>query len=233
MTRILVVDDEPQLLKTLRITLQARRDPGPRYEVATAADGREALLEAARNPPDAVLLDLGLPDMSGIAVLRSLRAWSPVPVLVLSGRADTAEKVAALDAGADDYVTKPFVMNELLARLRAALRRPETDGALARTVRIGDFALDLAGATVHRVAGDGPEVRLTPTEWRILEVLVRQPGRLVSGRHILLRVWGPGHEDRTNYLRVYVAGLRRKLERTPAQPRHLLTAPGLGYRFEP
>ncbi|MBF9068843.1 response regulator [Streptacidiphilus fuscans] len=228
MTRILIVDDEPQMLKALQINLQARH-----YTVATAADGRRALLEATQNPPDAVILDLGLPQIGGLQVIQALRAWSAVPVIVLSGRSEFAEKVAALDAGADDYVTKPFAMNELLARLRAALRRPTRAEAPAPTVEIGAFTVDLAGAVVRPSRGDGPQVRLTPTEWRILAVLLTHPGKLVTGAQILQQVWGPGHEQKTNYLRVYFAGLRRKLEADPSRPRHLLTEPGMGYRFEP
>jgi two-component system KDP operon response regulator KdpE len=227
-TRILIVDDEPQMLKALQINLQARH-----YTVATAADGRRALLEATQNPPDAIILDLGLPQIDGLQVLHALRAWSQVPVIVLSGRAEFSEKVEALDAGADDYVTKPFAMNELLARLRAALRRPTRAEPPAPTVVIGDFTVDLAGAVVRRTSGDGQSVRLTPTEWRILSVLLTHPGKLVTGRQILQQVWGPGHEQKTNYLRVYFAGLRRKLEPDAAHPRHLLTEPGMGYRFEP
>lgn len=222
MSRILVVDDEPQMLKALQINLRARH-----FTVSTAPDGRLALQEATRNPPDAVILDLGLPELDGLAVIRELRVWSEAPVIVLSGRAGSAEKVAALDAGADDYVTKPFSMNELMARLRAALRRPTTEELTRPTVTIGGHTLDLLRCEVT------PRLRLTPTEWRILSVLVQHPGRLVTGRHILQRVWGPGYEDRTNYLRVYFSGLRRKLEPDPAHPRHLLTEPGMGYRYEP
>ncbi|MBF9068312.1 response regulator [Streptacidiphilus fuscans] len=228
MTRVLVVDDEPQMLKALQINLQARR-----YTVATATDGRRALTEATRNPPDAIILDLGLPEIDGIQVIHALRAWSAVPVIVLSGRADSTEKVSALDAGADDYVTKPFAMNELLARLRAALRRPTSEDMVTAPIRLGDYVIDLDSCVVRPASGDGSPVRLTPTEWRILSVLVQNPGRLVTGRTILQRVWGPGRDDKTNYLRVYFAGLRRKLEPDPAHPRYLLTEPGMGYRFEP
>jgi two-component system KDP operon response regulator KdpE len=228
MTRILVVDDEPQMLKALQINLQARN-----YSVATAPDGRRALVEATRNPPDAIILDLGLPEIDGLDVIQSLRSWSAVPVIVLSGRSDSMEKVAALDAGADDYVTKPFAMNELLARLRAALRRPNSEELATAPVHLGDHIIDLDSCVVRPASGEGPPVRLTPTEWRILAVLVQNPGRLVTGRNILQRVWGPGRDDKTNYLRVYFAGLRRKLEPDPAHPRHLLTEPGMGYRFEP
>ena len=237
MTRVLLVDDEPQMLRALEINLRARQ-----YTVATAQDGPCALDEVARIPPDAVLLDLGLPGLDGIDVIRALRVWSTVPIIVLSGRTDAAGKIAALDAGADDYVTKPYSMDELLARLRAALRRPTTGEAHGTSAVIGDCTVDLASCTVRltRAAKDGATLpqddealRLTPTEWRIMSVLLNQPGRLVTGRDILLSVWGPGHERNTNYLRVYLSGIRRKLERDPAHPRHLLTEPGMGYRYEP
>ncbi|MEY9875547.1 two-component system KDP operon response regulator KdpE [Streptacidiphilus sp. MAP12-33] len=228
MTRILIVDDEPQMLKALQINLQARH-----YQVSVAGDGRQALMEATKNPPDAIILDLGLPQIGGMQVLQALRAWSAVPIIVLSGRSEFADKVAALDAGADDYVTKPFAMNELLARLRAALRRPTRAEPQAPKVVIGDFTVDVGGAVVRRTDGGITAVRLTPTEWRILAVLLAHPGKLVTGHQILQQVWGPGHEQKTNYLRVYFAGLRRKLEREPARPRHLLTEPGMGYRYEP
>ncbi|MFC1411591.1 response regulator [Streptacidiphilus sp. N1-12] len=232
MTRVLLVDDEPQLLRALQINLKARQ-----YTVATAPDGPRALEEAARIPPDAVILDLGLPGLDGIDVIHALRVWSAAPVIVLSGRTDAADKIAALDAGADDYVTKPFSMDELLARLRAVLRRPATGESHGTSAVIGDHIVDLASCTV-RPAGvaepsDDEALRLTPTEWRILTVLLNHPGRLVTGRSILLSVWGPGHERNTNYLRVYLSGIRRKLERDPAHPRHLLTEPGMGYRYEP
>jgi two-component system KDP operon response regulator KdpE len=233
-TRVLIVDDEPQLVRALQINLQIRQ-----YTVATAADGPRALDEAARVPPDAVLLDLGLPGLDGIDVIRALRVWSAVPIIVLSGRTDAADKIAALDAGADDYVTKPFSMNELLARLRAALRRPAAGEPPGGSAVIGDWTVDLASCTVRPVPGtatatdEHENLRLTPTEWRILTVLINRPGRLVTGTELLLSVWGPGHERKTNYLRVYLSGIRRKLEPDPAHPRHLLTEPGLGYRYQP
>ncbi|MFD4654706.1 response regulator [Kitasatospora sp. NPDC058444] len=224
MSEILIVDDEPALLRTLRINLSARQ-----YAVRTAASGGEALDRAAHSAPDAVLLDLGLPDLDGMDVLRGLRAHSAMPIIVLSGRTDAADKVGALDAGADDYLTKPFLMEELLARLRAVLRRPPGGVPLSRPV-IGDHTVDLAATAVN---GPNGPVRLTPTEWRILVLLLANPGRLVPGRQILREVWGPAQEGRGNYLRVYFAGLRRKLERDPARPRHLITEPGIGYRYVP
>ena len=235
MTRVLVVDDEPQMLRALRINLKARN-----YLVVTAADGDAALRLAARTPPEAVILDLGLPDLDGVEVIRALRVWSKVPIIVLSGRSGAAEKVAALDAGADDYVTKPFSMNELLARLRAVLRRPSPEEP-ALAADIGAYTVDLVNCTVRlrldavgeHGGGEPEEPRLTPTEWRVLTLLLGNPGRLVTGRQILDDVWGPGHESKTNYLRVYLAGLRRKLEADPAHPRHLLTEPGMGYRYQP
>ncbi|GLW74774.1 DNA-binding response regulator [Kitasatospora phosalacinea] len=225
MTRILVVDDEPQMLRTLKTNLHARR-----YAVLTAATGAEALDAAGRTPPDAVLLDLGLPDLDGMDIIRGLRAWSAVPIIVLSGRTDAHEKVEALDAGADDYLTKPFVMDELLARLRAVMRRPTSEPAAVPRFTVGAHTVDLAAAVV---TGPGGPVRLTPTEWKIMRLLLASPGRLVSGKQLLREVWGPDAEGHGNYLRVYLAGLRRKLEPDPARPRHLITEPGIGYRFEP
>ena len=235
MTRVLVVDDEPQMLRALRINLKARS-----YLVATAADGASALRQAVRTPPEAVILDLGLPDLDGVDVIHALRIWSKVPIIVLSVRSGAATMVAALDAGADDYVTKPFSMNELLARLRAVLRRPSPEEA-PLVAEVGAYTVDLSRCTVRLRSAEqqdpAPElpeaVRLTPTEWRVLALLIGHPGRLVTGRQILDEVWGPGHESKTNYLRVYLAGLRRKLEPDPAHPRHLLTEPGMGYRFQP
>jgi two-component system, OmpR family, KDP operon response regulator KdpE len=222
--RILIVEDEPALLRALRINLRARS-----YEVLTAAAGRPALTEAARHPPDAVILDLGLPDLDGVEVIRELRTWCQAPVIVLSGRTGSGDKIGALDAGADDYVTKPFSMEELLARLRAALRRDET-GPAGRQVSIGSCVVDLAARSVSR---DGQPVRLTPTEWRLLDILVHHPGQLVGSRRLLTEVWGPGYDQMGHYLRFHMAGLRRKLEDDPARPQHLLTEPGMGYRFQP
>lgn len=222
--RLLIVDDEPQILRALRINLQARQ-----YDVHTAIDGAEALHLAATARPDLIILDLGLPDIDGVEVIRKLRAWTPVPIVVLSGRADSRQKVDALDAGADDYVTKPFSIDELLARMRAVTRRqsgPEAPSA----VTVGRFHIDLAN---HLVTDEsGVRLHLTPTEWQLLEVLAAEPGKLISQQYLLQKVWGPTYQHETQYLRQYMAQLRRKLEPDPARPRHLLTEPGMGYRFE-
>ena len=222
MTSVLVVDDEPAIVRTLSINLRARD-----YEVFVAGDGRTALDVCREEKPDVVLLDLGLPDLSGVEVLRKLRTWSQVPVVVLSARHGSDDKVEALDEGADDYVTKPFGMDELLARVRAAVRRSGGSEADA-VVETDAFRLDLAAKQAWR---DGSEVHLTPTEWSLLEALVRRPGRLVPQRQLLKDVWGPAYGSETHYLRVYMAQLRRKLEPDPARPRHLITEPGMGYRF--
>ena len=226
MTRVLVVEDDPQLVRALIINLQARQ-----YGVDAAPDGATALRLAAARQPDVVMLDLGLPDMDGVDVIKGLRGWTRVPILVLSARQASDEKVAALDAGADDYVTKPFSMDELLARLRAAVRRTEeTPLATGATlVETADFTIDLLAKKLHR---DGRDVRLTPTEWHLLEILVTSPGRLITQRHLLQEVWGVTQSNKTNYLRVYMAQLRRKLEADPSHPRYLITEPGMGYRFE-
>jgi two-component system KDP operon response regulator KdpE len=225
-TTVLVVDDEPQIVRTLRINLTARG-----YHVLTAPDGRSALHAAAEGRPDVVVLDLGLPDLDGIEVIAGLRGWSSVPILVLSARTDPLDKVRALDAGADDYVTKPFGMAELLARLRAAVRRaviaPDREGTVVTT---DVFTVDLLAKKVRK---DDTDVHLTPTEWGMLEILVRNPGRLIPQKQLLQEVWGPAATAQSHYLRVYMAQLRRKLEREPAHPRHLITEPGIGYRFEP
>jgi two-component system, OmpR family, KDP operon response regulator KdpE len=223
-TLVLVVDDEPQIQRALATTLRARG-----YEVDVTATGEEALRLAAAHHPALVVLDLGLPGIDGIEVVRGLRGWSTVPILILSAREHEAAKVAALDAGADDYVTKPFGMDELLARVRAALRRavPVEETAVITTQA---FAVDLAAKKVVR----GPdEVRLTPTEWHVVEALVRHPGKLMSQRQLLHEVWGPQYETETNYLRLYLAQIRRKLEPDPSRPRYFITEPGMGYRFEP
>jgi two-component system KDP operon response regulator KdpE len=236
MTTVLVVDDEPQILRALRINLRVRH-----YDVYAAATGAQALEEAAKHPPDLVILDLGLPDLDGVEVIAGLRGWTDAPIIVLSGRADSTDKVAALDAGADDYVTKPFNMDELLARMRAVSRRQAGEGAPPQ-VRIGDVIVDLAAKRVTRVPaagaesnGDRPDgdIRLTPTEWHLLEVLLRNAGKLISQRQLLAEVWGPGYQDATGNLRLYMAQLRRKLEPDPARPRWLVTEPGMGYRFQP
>ena len=225
MTSVLVVDDEPQIRRALRTNLAARG-----YEVLLAGSGEEALAKVATHHPDVVVLDLGLPGIDGMSVVEGLRGWTNVPIIILSVRDAEADKIAALDAGADDYVTKPFGMGELLARLRAATRRAASGDDEAAVITTDAFTVDLAAKRVHR---DGVEVHLTPTEWHLLEELVRHPGRLVSQRQLLQAVWGPQYETETNYLRVYLAQLRRKLERDPSRPRHLLTEPGMGYRFEP
>ncbi|KJK35643.1 Fis family transcriptional regulator [Streptomyces variegatus] len=226
MTRVLVVEDDPQLVRALVINLQARH-----YGVDAAPDGATALRLAAARQPDAVLLDLGLPDMDGVDIIKALRGWSRVPILVLSARQASDEKVAALDAGADDYITKPFSIDELLARLRAAVRRtddtPHAPGTML--VETADFSVDLIAKKVVR---DGQDVRLTPTEWHLLEILVTSPGRLITQKHLLQEVWGVSQRSKTNYLRVYMAQLRRKLETDPSHPRYLITEPGMGYRFE-
>jgi len=223
--RILVVDDEPQLLRALATNLKARG-----YEVDQAATGEAALMLAASHHPDLVVLDLGLPGIDGLEVISGLRGWSSVPIVVLSVREREADKVAALDAGADDYVTKPFGMDELLARLRAALRRAAPAEKEEPIVTTPDFTVDLAK---KRVSRDSKEVKLTPTEWEIVEILVRSEGRLVTQRQLLKAVWGPQYEKETNYLRVYLAQIRRKLEPDPSQPRYFVTEPRIGYRFEP
>lgn len=224
MSRILVVDDEPQILRALRINLTVRG-----YDVVTASTGAGALRAAAERPPDVVILDLGLPDMDGTEVLAGLRGWCTAPVIVLSARTDSADKVEALDAGADDYVTKPFGMDEFLARVRAAARRGTTAADTSEpSVETAAFTVDLAAKTVSR---QGEQVHLTPTEWGMLEMLVRNRGKLVGQKELLREVWGPAYDTETHYLRVYLAQLRRKLEDDPARPKHLITEAGMGYRF--
>jgi two-component system, OmpR family, KDP operon response regulator KdpE len=224
MTRVLVVDDEPQIRRALATNLRARD-----YDVELAETGEAALVIAARKHPEVVILDLGLPGIDGVEVIRGLRGWTSVPIIVLSVREAEQDKVAALDAGADDYVTKPFGMDELLARLRAALRRT-APGEEAAVVETDDFTVDL---TAKRVTTADAEVRLTPTEWHIVEVLVRNAGKLVTQRQLLQEVWGPQYEKETNYLRVYLAQIRAKLEPDPARPRYFITEARMGYRFEP
>jgi two-component system KDP operon response regulator KdpE len=237
---ILIVEDEADLVRALRINLRARK-----YQVLTAGTGREALAVAASHPPDAIILDLGLPDIDGTEVIVELRRWYHAPIIVLSGRTSPGDKIGALDVGADDYVTKPFAMAELLARLRAVLRRDEGEaspGQPRQADRIGQWLVDLTAHQVRRAAdgngngdaaGETETLRLTPTEWRILEILLRRPGQLVGSAQILTGVWGPGFQQRTNYLRFHMAHLRSKLEDNPARPRHLLTEPGMGYRYQP
>ncbi|WP_305786945.1 response regulator [Symbioplanes lichenis] len=225
MTRVLVVDDEPQIVRALTINLRARR-----YDVDAAPDGASALRLAGDRHPDLVVLDLGLPDMAGTDVIRGLRGWTGVPIIVLSGRVESHDKVGALDAGADDYVTKPFSIDELLARIRAVTRRAHAPGDALPTVTIGATTVDLGARRVTRGPG---EVRLTPTEWQLLEHLLRHPGKLLSQRTLLHDVWGPQYSTETNYLRQYMARLRRKLEDDPSRPAHLITEPGMGYRFRP
>ena len=222
--RVLVVDDEPGLVRALAINLRAHG-----WDVDIATNGQAALDAVAAVRPDVVVLDLGLPDLGGVDVIAGIRGWAAVPIVVLSARQHGEDKIEALDAGADDYVTKPFAMNELMARLRAAVRRGRAAPAEAPTVETGDLRIDLARKQVFR---SGEEVRLTPTEWAFLELLVQNAGRLVSREQILHEVWGPAYQAETNYLRVYVAQLRRTREADPAHPRHLITSPGLGYLFE-
>jgi two-component system KDP operon response regulator KdpE len=221
---VLVVDDDPALVRALSINLRARG-----YQVHAAATGAAALRLAASDPPDAVVLDLGLPDMDGSDVIAGLRGWTTVPILVLSAREQSRQKVTALDAGADDYVVKPFGMDELLARLRAAIRRGRPVPA-EPTITTEDFTIDLSAG---RVTAGGQDIKLTPTEWHLLEVLARDPGKVIDHGRLLTEVWGPAYREQTNYLRVYMATLRRKLEPDAANPRYLLTEAGRGYRFEP
>jgi two-component system, OmpR family, KDP operon response regulator KdpE len=242
MTRVLVVDDEPQILRALRINLHARQ-----YDVVTAGTGQGALEAAADAHPDLVILDLGLPDMDGVDVIRSLRTWTQVPIVILSGRINSVAKVDALDAGADDYVTKPFSVEELLARIRAVTRRT-TEPELVEPVQLGRWTVDLSdhviyetlpanvGVSAMQIESSNQEpaqVHLTPTEWQLLQALVRHPGRLVSQRQLLQEVCGPTYVEQTHYLRQYFKALRHKLEDDPTRPRHLITEPGMGYRFQP
>ncbi|MEO7079045.1 MAG: response regulator [Rhodococcus sp. (in: high G+C Gram-positive bacteria)] len=223
-TRVLVVDDEPQIVRALRINLSARG-----YDVVTADTGTGALRAIASERPDVVVLDLGLPGLGGLEVLAGLRGWSDVPVIVLSARTDSSDKIEALDAGADDYVTKPFGMDEFLARLRVAVRRRvAASGRVDPIVTTSTFTVNLASKTVTR---DGQRVHLTRTEWGVLEMLARNNGKLVGQKELLRTVWGPGHDHGSNYLRIYMSQLRRKLEADPAQPRHLITETGMGYRL--
>ncbi|MGJ3189104.1 response regulator [Paenarthrobacter sp. FR1] len=224
MTLVLIVEDEARIARAMQVTLQAHG-----YQALTVGNGADALNAAAKQPVNIVVLDLGLPDMDGVEIIRRIRGWSSMPIIVLSARHASEDKVEALDAGADDYVTKPFGLDELLARLRVASRRVVTETE-EPTLATADFIVDLAG---KKIVKDGSEVRLTPTEWNILELLVRNKGKLVSQQQILTQVWGQAYAKETQYLRVYIAQLRRKLERDPAEPRHLHTEAGMGYRFDP
>ena len=220
--KILIADDDPQMLRALRITLGARG-----YDVVTAHDGTAALDAAIRTHPDIVVIDLGMPGLTGIEVIEAIRGWSQVPVLVVSGRSESWDKVEALDAGADDYVTKPFSADELLARIRALARRT-TSADDQPVVTFGDVTVDLAARVVTRA---GSAVRLTPTEWRLLEVMLRNHDRLVTRETLLTEVWGPQYTTDTGYLRLYLSQLRKKLEPVPSTPRYFLTEAGMGYRF--
>jgi two-component system, OmpR family, KDP operon response regulator KdpE len=240
MSRVLVVDDEPQILRAMSINLQVRG-----HEVLSAASGQEALAAAAHRNPDLVILDLGLPDLDGLEVIRGLRDRTDVPIIVLSGRTQNQMKIAALDAGADDYVTKPFNIHELLARVRAVSRRSSPAGEpKTSSTALGDIVVDLASHTVRRVPAAGTatdpagstvpaDIHLTRTEWQIIEMLLRQPGVLVSQKQLLEAIRGPGYSTQTHYLRQFMNQLRRKLEPEPSRPRYLLTEPGMGYRFRP
>ncbi|MBG6059347.1 two-component system KDP operon response regulator KdpE [Cryobacterium sp. MP_M5] len=226
--RILIADDDPQILRALRITLTARG-----YDIVTAQDGTAALNAAIEHHPDLVMLDLGMPHLDGLGVIAGLRGWTQVPILVVSGRSGAADKVDALDAGADDYVTKPFSIDELLARIRALTRRVSSADD-EPVIVFGDVTVDLSARSVSRLRLGRPEpVRLTPTEWRILEFLLRNPGKLVPRQSLLTDIWGPHHSTDSGYLRLYLAQLRKKLEPDPSRPRYLLTEAGMGYRFSP
>jgi two-component system KDP operon response regulator KdpE len=222
-TATLLVEDDDNLRRALTLTLRARG-----YQITDVASGRAAIDELSRHRFDVVILDLGLPDMDGVDVIRRVRSDSAIPIIVLSARRDEIDKVRALDAGADDYMTKPFGVDELLARVRAAVRR-SGKGSEQRTIRTPDFVVDLGVKTV--IDGDGQPIHLTPTEWGVLETLIKANGLLVSSGDLLSDVWGPGYDEQTNYLRVYVGQLRRKLEPDPSRPRYIITSPGIGYRF--
>ncbi|ADH66944.1 response regulator [Nocardiopsis dassonvillei] len=226
--RILVADDDPQILRALRVTLRARG-----YDIVVATNGADALNAAVDQRPDLYVIDLGMPHLDGVEVIEGLRGWTSAPILVVSGRTDSVDKVQALDAGADDYVTKPFAIDEFLARVRALTRRGAC-GDAEPLVRLGELTVDLSARTVTREGGSGAEgVRLTPTEWRILEILMRHAGKLVTRQRLLADVWGSEHVTDTGYLRLYVSQLRKKLEPDPKAPRFLITEPGMGYRFQP
>lgn len=230
--KILIADDDPQLLRALRITLTSQG-----YEILTATDGAEAITAAIQHHPDLLVLDLGMPNLDGVEVIHAVRGWSRAPILVVSGRAGTTDKVEALDAGADDYLTKPFSVEELLARVRALTRRlPQREDSSAApelTVALGDVTIDLAARSVIDAAGGGRrQIRLTPTEWQMIDLLARNAGRLVTRQTLLTHIWGTDHVTDTGYLRLYMSQLRKKLERDPGAPRYLLTEPGMGYRLQ-
>jgi two-component system KDP operon response regulator KdpE len=228
-TRVLVVEDDPEISRALALNLSARG-----YQVSTAADGGDALDQAAAGAPDVIVLDLGLPDLDGMDIIRAIRAYSRTPIVVLSGRTSSGDKVDALEAGADDYVTKPFNVNELVARLRAATRRAATPDSPA-LIRIGNISVDLSAMTAERPGADGQTERvpLTPNEWRLLGLLLAHPGRLITQGALLAELRGQQGYTNSSYLRIYIAQLRRKLEPEPGHPRHLITEPGMGYRFQP
>ncbi|MEO7587723.1 MAG: response regulator transcription factor [Arachnia sp.] len=225
--KILIADDDPQILRALRITLTARR-----YEIVTAATGAEAINVAIEARPDLYMLDLGMPELDGLDVIHALRGWTSAPILVVSGRTGAGDKVDALDAGADDYVTKPFSIDELLARIRALTRRVLPQEDAPPSARLGDITIDLAARVISRSTPGGQEaIRLTPTEWAVLDLLVRNAGKLVTRRTLLADIWGSEHITDTGYLRLYISQLRKKIEPDPARPRFLLTEPGMGYRL--
>ena len=225
--RVLIADDDPQILRALRITLTAKG-----YDVTTAVDGTQAIAAAVDHRPDILILDLGMPHLDGMEVIHAVRGWSAAPILVVSGRAGAADKVEALDAGADDYITKPFAVEELLARIRALTRRVPQDDA-SPVVRLGDVTIDLAAHSVVRTTPDGDrQIRLTPTEWQFIEILIRNAGKLVTRQTVLRTIWGTDHAEDTGYLRLYVSQLRKKLEPDPSAPRYLLTEAGMGYRLD-
>jgi two-component system KDP operon response regulator KdpE len=225
--KILIADDDPQILRALRITLTAKG-----YEIFTAADGAQAITAAIDHHPDIFLIDLGMPELDGIEVIHGIRGWSQAPILVVSGRAGAADKVEALDAGADDYITKPFAVEELLARIRALTRRVPQEDATP-VVHLGNVTIDLAAHSVTRDTSDGQkQIRLTPTEWQFIDILIRNAGKLVTRQTILTTIWGTEHAEDTGYLRLYVSQLRRKLEEDPSNPTYLLTEPGMGYRLD-
>ncbi|MDJ1370182.1 MULTISPECIES: response regulator [Micrococcales] len=225
--KILIADDDPQILRALRITLAAKG-----YEIFTAADGAQAIAAAIDHHPDIFLIDLGMPKLDGIEVIHGIRGWSGAPILVVSGRTGAADKVEALDAGADDYITKPFAVEELLARIRALTRRVPQEETTP-VVHLGKVTIDLAAHSVTRDTPDGQkQIRLTPTEWQVIDILIRNAGKLVTRQTILTTIWGTEHAEDTGYLRLYVSQLRRKLEDHPSNPTHLLTEPGMGYRLD-